>query len=316
MAIGPVQIIVIGFDEPEFRGTVLRELQALRAFGAVRLIDALFVSKDDWGGLIRMEMSDLTEAEKMEFGAVIGGMIGFGAAGLEGAEVGEELGALAASENVFGVSGEELQAFSENLEPGTAAAVLLIEHKWGIGFREAVLDAGGEFRAQGFLTPDALFMVGAELEAVAEAEDAIAEAEETVEMAEAIKAEAARQALDALLTAEMIEEAAMDEAADVVAAALAVEAAALDEEAEVVAEAEAVQEAAVEEAAQAVAEARAIKAAAAADVVRTLVAAEMIEEQAVNDVIDALVAADIIEEEAAEEAAAAVLAAEEVDEEL
>ena len=291
MTIGPVQIIVVGYDEPEFRGTVLRELRALRALGAVRLIDALFVAKDDLGGMTRMEMSDLTEAEKMEFGAVIGGMVGFGAGGIEGAEMGADLGALAASENVFGVSAADLQAFSEDLEPGTAAAVLLIEHVWAIGFREAVLDAGGEFRLQGFLTPDALFMVGAELEAVAEAEEAIA-------AAQVIKAEAARQALEALVAAELIEEEAAEEAADVVAAALAIEDAATDEAADVVAAAEAVKRAAVLEA------------------LRTLVAAELIEEAAVDDVIDTLVAADIIEEDAAEEAAAVVLAADELDEEL
>ena len=304
MSIGPIQLIAIGFDEPEFRGAIQRELSALRELGLVRLIDALFVAKDDFGGMTRMEMSDLSESEKMEFGALIGGMIGLGAGDWEDAELGAELGALAASENVFGVSGEELSALVEDMEPGSAAALLLLEHRWAIGFRDAVLDAGGEFLLQGYLTPDTLFMFGAELEAQAEAAAAIEAAEEAVAISEAIQVEAARRAIEALVTAGMIEDAAMDEAADVVADALAIEAAAGAEAEAAVEEAEDVEEAAAE-----------IEVTAIVDVIRTLIAAELIEEAAIDDVVDTLVDAGLIEDEAAEEAAAAILAAEEVEEE-
>ena len=304
MSIGPIQLIAIGFDEPEFRGAIQRELSTLRGLGLVRLIDALFVAKDDFGGMTRMEMSDLSESEKMEFGALIGGMIGLGAGDWEAAEIGAELGALASSENVFGVSGEELSAFVEDLEPGSAAALLLLEHRWAIGFRDAVLDAGGEFLLQGYLTPDTLFMFGAELEAQAEAAAAIEAAAEAVAISEAIQAEAARRAIEALITAGMIEDAAMDEAADVVAEALAIE---------FIAEAEA--EAAIEEAEEVEEAAAEIESAAIIDAIRTLLAAELIEEAAIDDVVDTLVAAGLIEEEAAEEAAAAILAAEEFEEE-
>jgi len=300
-------MIVVGFYDSDFRGEIIRELNFLRALDAIRLIDALFVAKDDMGGMTRMEMSDLSTEEKMEFGAVIGGLIGFGEGGVEGAEVGEVLGALAASENVFGVSTEDLEAFVENLEPGTAAAVMLLEHVWAADLRDAILDAGGEFLAQGFLTPDVLFMVGAELEAQVEAVAAIEAAEmikaeaaleaaEAIAAADAIEAEAVREAVAALIAAEIIEEEAMDEAAAVVAEALFVEEAAIEEAEEVVEAAEAIEDAAV------------------IDVIRTLVAAELIEEEAIGDVVDTLVAADMIEEETAEEAAAAILAADVVEE--
>jgi len=304
MSIGPIQLIAIGFDEPEFRGAIQRELSTLRGLGVIRLIDALFVAKDDFGGMTRMEMSDLSESEKMEFGALIGGMIGLGAGDWEDAEIGAELGALAASENIFGVSGDELSTFVEDMEPGTAAALLLLEHRWAIGFRDAILDAGGEFLLQDYLTPDTLFMFGAELEAQAEAAAAIDAAEEAVAISEAIQAEAARRAIAALITAGMIEDAAMDEAAEVVADALAIEFIADDEAEAAVEEAEDVEEAAAE-----------IEVAAIVDVIRTLLAAELIEDAAIDDVVDTLVDAGLIEEEAAEEATAAILAAAEVEEE-
>jgi uncharacterized membrane protein len=308
MAIGPIQLIAIGFDEPEFRGAIQRELSALRGLGLIRLVDALFVAKDDFGGLTRMEMSDLSESEKMEFGALIGGMIGVGAGGWDAAEEGAELGALAASQNVFGVSGEEMSYFVEDLEPGTAAALLLLEHRWATGFRDAVLDAGGEFLLQGYLTPDALFMVGAELEAQIEAAAAVELAEEAIEasdaiiaeaaeeaaeavaLSEAVQAAAAQRAIEALITAEIIEEEAMDEAADVMADALAIE---------FVAAAEA--EAAVEEGQAAAEEAAAI-----------IASAEMAEDEAMFEAEDVLEAAAEIEDEAMLEAAEAVAEAEDV----
>jgi hypothetical protein len=49
MAIGPVQLIVLGFNQPEFHGEIIAELERLRASDAVRVIDALAVHKDAEG---------------------------------------------------------------------------------------------------------------------------------------------------------------------------------------------------------------------------------------------------------------------------
>jgi hypothetical protein len=46
MAIGPVQLIVLGFNQPDFHGEIIDELERLRASDAVRVIDALAVYKD------------------------------------------------------------------------------------------------------------------------------------------------------------------------------------------------------------------------------------------------------------------------------
>ena len=46
MAIGPVQLIVLGFNHPNFHGEVIAELERLRASDTVRVIDALAVYKD------------------------------------------------------------------------------------------------------------------------------------------------------------------------------------------------------------------------------------------------------------------------------
>ena len=51
MAIGPVQLIVLGFKHPEFHGEIIEELARLRESDTVRVIDALAVHKDADGEL-------------------------------------------------------------------------------------------------------------------------------------------------------------------------------------------------------------------------------------------------------------------------
>ena len=40
MAIGPVQLIVLGFNHPNFHGEIIQELERLRESDTVRVIDA------------------------------------------------------------------------------------------------------------------------------------------------------------------------------------------------------------------------------------------------------------------------------------
>ncbi len=240
MAVGPVQLIGITFPEFEPTGEILQELQRAMKSGAIRLIDAQFVRKDEDGKLTSMEMSGLSGMETIEFGAVIGGLIGEGAGGAEGAEEGALKGALVAAQHNYGLSADDLIEVADQIKPGSAAALLMIEHTWAVGFRDAVAKSGGHMTVQGFLTPDALFLVGKELavqveavEAIAVAEavkaEAIAEAVEAVLISEAIQEEAAEQAVAALVAAEIVEEAAIEEAREVVTAAKIIEAVALEE---------------------------------------------------------------------------------------
>jgi uncharacterized protein YcfJ len=63
----------------------------------VRLIDLLFIWKDEKENIKSMETTQLDEEEKMRFGALIGGLIGYRAGGEEGAREGTEAGILAAA---------------------------------------------------------------------------------------------------------------------------------------------------------------------------------------------------------------------------
>ncbi len=88
MAIGPVQLLVLGFNHPDFHGEVIAELERLRESDTVRVIDAMAVYKDAGGELEVEHLSNLTEQEAVELGTKIGALIGLGIAGEEGAVAG------------------------------------------------------------------------------------------------------------------------------------------------------------------------------------------------------------------------------------
>jgi uncharacterized membrane protein len=254
--VGPIQMIMIGFERTDrFRGDIMRELERLSAKGVIRIIDLLFVMKDEAGEIKALEGSPLSEEERIEFGAVIGGLLGMGAGGVEAAVEGAVEGALVAVEKHYGLTWSDVQEMADELEPGTAAGVLLFEHTWATKFADALGDAGGHMLAQGFLTRDALMMVGAELEAMVEAQEAI-------EMAEAVKGAALLDALDTLFEAELIKEAAIEEAAEAVVAAEVIKAMAATEAVRALIAAELIQEVAAERALEALVAAELIEAAA------------------------------------------------------
>jgi uncharacterized membrane protein len=160
MAIGPVQLLVLGFNEPEFRGEILAELDRLKASDTVRLIDGLAIYKDADGEVVILERSDLSQEEAMEFGAVVGALLGLGMGGEEGMEAGAIAGAEAAADGIDMVSAEDAWDVVEEIPNNTAAAILLIEHRWAIPLRDAIGRAGGFRLADAFISPLDLVAIG------------------------------------------------------------------------------------------------------------------------------------------------------------
>lgn len=168
---GPMQLLVIGFENPEFHGQIRRELESVMEKGIIRLIDLLFISKDKKGNIKSFEATQLDEEERMRFGAVVGGLIGYGAGGEEGAVKGLEEGALVAAQENYGIDEEDILEITEAIPEGTAAAIFIIEHLWAKNLKQAIRDSGGVLISQGMLTPELLTLVGEELgEAVRAAE--------------------------------------------------------------------------------------------------------------------------------------------------
>jgi len=162
MAIGPVQLIVLGFRNPNFHGEIIAELERLRASDMIRVIDSLVVYKDADGELEVEHLSNLSKSEAIELGSKIGALIGLGIEGEEGAEAGAIAGAeeVAAAGGVKVFTEEEGWDVLEEIPNDSAAALILLEHHWAVPLRDAIARAGGFRISDGFISPLDLVEIG------------------------------------------------------------------------------------------------------------------------------------------------------------
>lgn len=148
---GPMQLLVIVFENPDFHGQIRRELESVMEKGMIRLIDLLFIWKDENGNIVSLEATQLDE---------------------EGVGEGAKAGVLAAAQENYGITDEDIMEITEAIPEKTAAAIFIIEHLWAKSLKKATRDAGGVLVSQGMLTPELLTVVGEELaEAVKAAEE-------------------------------------------------------------------------------------------------------------------------------------------------
>jgi uncharacterized membrane protein len=165
--IGPVQLLVVGFESPDFRGEVLDRLRSLREHDLVRVIDILLAYKDADGVLETRQITDLSEQEASELGDLAAALVGLGAA-LGGAD-GEEAAALWSADTTL--VEEDLVDVLAEIPPDTAVAIALLEHRWAVPLRDAILRAGGFPILDTWVHPRDLVEIG--VLAAAQAEEAL-----------------------------------------------------------------------------------------------------------------------------------------------
>jgi uncharacterized membrane protein len=158
-----MQLVVLGFGRAALPLDFVNQLRRLREDGIVRLVDAVFVSKDDHGELNELRASDISQEEATLMGTLAGALFGYGAAGEDGIELGAEVGMLAAEEGEFGLSSDDVDEIADLIPRGAAAAFLLLEHLWAIGLKEAVRNSDGQVIAHGWITPATLIAMGEEV---------------------------------------------------------------------------------------------------------------------------------------------------------
>ena len=152
-AIGPVQLISIGFDSgANFEGKIIDELAKLESERTVRVLDVLFIARDPDSE----ETVTLEHPNAADFGEVVSELLGL------------ETDA-ATSSHSFGFTPDDIQQMAAGLGPGEAAGLLLIEHVWARDLKRAFRDAGGRMLGEGFLTPETISAVEPKLAAMADA---------------------------------------------------------------------------------------------------------------------------------------------------
>src|ERR671913_579015 len=160
--IGPVQLVAIGFPpDAEFEGRIMDELQRLESHETIRILDLLFVGKDaETGDLLALDY------QGEELGAIVGALLGFEFED-DGGRPDESLEGMQG--HAFGLSQSEIHDMAASLRPGTSAGFLLIEQVWARDLKGAIRDAGGYPLGEGFLTPETLAEVAADLIGMSEA---------------------------------------------------------------------------------------------------------------------------------------------------
>lgn len=165
--IGPIQYIVFGVRTEDQQKEVVQRMRAISERGNVRLIDLAYVRKAEDGSLQTGRLSGLSDEEQRKFGTVARALIGMGAA-IEYARTGGEFGGGAFANQDFGEPIQEIKQriyeVFQDLPPGAACAIALVEHRWLLEVKENLQNKGVVILTQGLVRPRSLLMLGAELQ--------------------------------------------------------------------------------------------------------------------------------------------------------
>jgi uncharacterized membrane protein len=170
--LGPIQFVAIGLRNENLKGQIAKALHAASANGAIRMLDALAIQKTKEGTIKSLGATDLTPKQRKAYGALVGALMGLGMTGTApGAQEGAELGEKAFARKNFGLSKADIKSFAADIPVDRTVLLVLFEHRWAVALKQALLSADGEMLAQGFIQPETLVEVGAELSAAWSAAD-------------------------------------------------------------------------------------------------------------------------------------------------
>ena len=116
MSIGPVEYIIIGFPGNQFTGEIAPELLALVESGTIRVIDLIFIMKDEAGEIAIIEVDE--DEALAAYGAL-------------SAELGDFIG------------DEDITHAAASMEPGTSVLMIVWEDRWAAGLADAIFSSGG-----------------------------------------------------------------------------------------------------------------------------------------------------------------------------
>ncbi len=119
MALGPIEVIVVGFPGSRFSGEIRSRIVDLVDRGIVRIVDALVIKKNDDGTVTFTEMQEVSTDPDFQAMA---------------SQVSEVLDLL---------SDDDVDAFAADLKPGSSALAVVFEHTWMKPVRDAVVADGG-----------------------------------------------------------------------------------------------------------------------------------------------------------------------------
>jgi len=118
MSLGPVELLVVEFPGNEFRGEIAPALQRLVEQGTIRIIDLVFITRDETGVVHSRELTEIESDMMMTWDPLVDDVLGL-------------------------LSPEDIQQLGQSLEMNSSAALMLFENTWATEFRDAVVRANG-----------------------------------------------------------------------------------------------------------------------------------------------------------------------------
>jgi len=118
--LGPIEVLTISFPGSKFNGKILDEVQKLTDRNIVNIVDGLLVRKTASGDIEFTEFGqDDLEADVAPLADLLGEVV------------------------VDLLSEEDARELAAGLEPGSSAAMIVLEHEWVKPLRDAAADSGG-----------------------------------------------------------------------------------------------------------------------------------------------------------------------------
>lgn len=137
MTIGPLELVVIGYEGGTLPPEIGRELSAVEHRGSVRLVDLAFIEKSPAGKVRVRTPREVSEAMLAPFADGLGDLMGL-------------------------LQAEEIAQAVDVIPAGETAVVALFEHTWATGLRDAIRRTGGQLLTKELLAPERLDALNAE----------------------------------------------------------------------------------------------------------------------------------------------------------
>jgi hypothetical protein len=142
MTLGPLEYSVFGFEGNNFDGSIAREIAKVVENGTIALVDVVFIGRDGDGNAVILELDNKDDPRFAGFHTLVDGTMGL-------------------------FTPEDLAEIAESLPANTSGLVVLFEHRWAIGIKDALNDAGGFLVARSVIPPEVVEEVSAELDEAA-----------------------------------------------------------------------------------------------------------------------------------------------------